>query len=98
MILVKLNRDSECRELDGGTFPQQALVWMGHMARIIRYMIIVNSMVVFTNFLAVRASRLVSLVRTSALGGSRYSCQTVFPLSHYCSQVTHTAVSAPQTN
>ena len=98
MISVELHRDSERSELDGCTFHQQALVWAVHMARIIRYVRIVDSMVVFTDFLAVRTSGLVSLVRTSALGGSRYPCQSVFPLSYSCSQVMHTAVSAPQTN
>lgn len=48
------------------------------MARIIRYVIIIHSIYLFTNILAVRASRLVSLVRASALGGVPHRCCGVF--------------------
>lgn len=83
---------------DGHTFIEKALVWVVHMARIIRYVLIVYSIVLSTDVLAVRTSRLVSLVRTSARGSTRYPCYSDFPLSYSCSQVTHTAVSAPQIN
>lgn len=49
------------------------------MVRIIRYVIVIDSMSPFTDSLAVRASRLVSLVRTSALGGTHCRCHSVFP-------------------
>ena len=60
----------------------KVLDWTVHMARIIKCVEVLRPMYYhFTDFLPVRASRLVSLLRAQAPGGTRYPCQSVFPLN-----------------